>query len=183
MAEESYRWHILIASPGQEIKAGDGLHSRRLETFVPKIGRAQRAGRGNVRVVARPMFPCYVFANLPTNHAADGIVRATPGIHGFMMVEADQAIGERRLYATLPDEAIDMMRFTEAEIEEDRCRKFNRPPAFIIGQRVAVPKGRWSEFTGKIKSLHGNVADVVLEMAILGRDTVRVEVQNLRQAG
>ncbi len=94
-----------------------------------------------------------------------------------------EALGARRLYATLPCEAIDMMRFTEAEIEEERCRRFNRPPAFAIGQRISVPKGRWSEFTGKIKAIHGSVADVVLEMAILGRDTVRVEVQNLRQAG
>ncbi len=177
------RWHILIASPGQEIKAGDGLHDRKVESFIPKVARAQKAGRGNVRVVPRPMFPCYVFASLPTDHSADHLVRATPGIHGFMMLEADQALGARRLYATLPCEAIDMMRFTEAEIEEERCRRFNRPPAFAIGQRISVPKGRWSEFTGKIKAIHGSVADVVLEMAILGRDTVRVEVQNLRQAG
>lgn len=180
--DQPMRWHILIASPGQEIKADDGLHARKVESFVPKLARAQRAGRSSIRVVPRPMLQCYAFANLPVDVSGkvDGgigdIVRATPGIQGFMMLEYNR-------YATVPNEAIDMLRFTEAEIEEDRCRKFNRPPAFAVGQRVSIPKGPWSEIAGKIKSLHGNMAEVVMEMAILGRDTARVDVSNLRQAG
>jgi hypothetical protein len=46
---------------------------------------------------------------------------------------------------------------TQTEIEPDRCRKFNRPPAFTVSQRAVIRKGAFYELAGKIKEIHGEV--------------------------
>lgn len=174
MNDALYRWHILISEPGQELKAGDGLKARNFEQYVPKIARAQRAGRGAVRIVPKPMFNCYVFANLQIGAEPWETIRAIPGIRDFLQIEGRPA--------SLPDPAFDLIRMTEADIEMERCRQFNRPPAFEIGQRVVIPKGPFSELIGRIKSMKGDRAEVLLEMAMMGRTVAKVTLANLQAA-
>ncbi len=169
-----YQWHILISEPGHELKAGDGLKARGVDQYVPKVAKAQRAGRGAIRIVPKPMFNRYLFASLPIGAESWEQIRAIPGVRDFLQIEGAPA--------SLPDAAIDVIRMTEADIELERCRQFSRPPASEIGQRVIVPKGPFSELVGRIKSMKGDRAEVLLEMEILGRQVAQVKLARLQAA-
>lgn len=50
----------------------------------------------------------------------------------------------------------------------------DRPPAFEIGQRVVIPEGPFFELAGRIKSMKGERAEVLLEVPMLGQKVAKL---------
>jgi transcription antitermination factor NusG len=128
------------------------------------------------------MFTCYLFLPLPAGFDDFDRITKVPGVYNFMTTVA----GEKRSYATLPEDAIDAIRARERSIEglrKGRIIKSKNGGEFELGQAVSVPVGPFDKLAGKITGVAGKDVEVLLEMEILGRQRITVLDTTLIAAG
>lgn len=163
------RWLIMIAEPSREDTARRGLEARQFKPYLPIIYRRIPAGRTKTREVSRAMFTCYFFLpDSPDIETMDQI-RAVPGVYDFMSVNG--------VPATLSTAAILAIRAQEERLEAKRQANLAKSAdgyAFEIGQNVTVPVGPFDRLAGTISQISAHNVEVLLEMEILGRNTVNV---------
>ena len=101
-AAASERWYVVWTRSQCEPKVEEGLRRRRFEVFLPRV-RVSSRRRDRRKILARPLFPGYVF------------LRFAPSREGYIRVASTDGvvriIGERwdALYP-IPDEQVEAVR-------------------------------------------------------------------------
>ncbi len=156
------RWYAVWTRSQCETKVEEGLRQRRFQVFLPRVSVSSRR-RDRRLVLARPLFPGYVFLHFaPSREAyirvvsADGVVRI---------------IGERwdALHA-IPDEQLEAVRRLLAS--GDRARAV---PWIREGDRVRIVAGPLDGVEGLVQCWHRGRATFVVSIDLLQR-SVAVEV-------
>jgi transcription antitermination factor NusG len=162
------RWLVMIAEPSREDTARRGLEARQFRPYLPIIYRRIPAGRAKTREVSRAMFTCYFFLPDSGMELMDQI-RAVPGVYDFMSLNG--------VPATLSNAAILAIRAQEERLEAKRQANLANTGggyAFEVGQNVTVAVGPFDRLAGTISQVSAHNVEVLLEMEILGRNTVSV---------
>ena len=144
-------WYIALTEPNLENRAAAGLEARRYilgdDKFAwcnPTIVKSVWTKTRKRRIVNRPMFPGYLFVQLPLGNEQWNRVRSVPGIRDFL-----KTMGRP---VTVPSLAIDKINL---KVEEMKLPPKERQ-AFWKGKQVEVMAGPFATFLGPIERMSGN---------------------------
>ena len=161
-AAASERWYAVWTRSQCEPKVEEGLKRRRFEVFLPLV-RVSSRRRDRRKILARPLFPGYVF------------LRFAPSREGYIRVASTDGvvriIGERwDALHPIPDEQVEAVR--RLVTSGDRARAV---PWIGAGDRVRIVAGPLADLEGVIQRWHGGRATFVVSVDLLQR-SVAVEV-------
>jgi transcription antitermination factor NusG len=161
-AAVSERWYAVWTRSQCEPKVEDGLRRRRFEVFLPRV-RVSSRRRDRRLVLARPLFPGYVFLHFSPSREAYIRVASTDGVV--------RIIGERwdSLYS-VPDEQVEAVRRLVTSGERARA-----VPWVGAGDRVRIVAGPLADLVGRVQRWHRGRATFVVSVDMLQR-SVAVEV-------
>jgi transcriptional antiterminator RfaH len=153
------RWYVVQTRPHAELKAQEHLRRQGFTTYLPKLIKSRRHAR-KVEVVARPLFPRYLFVLMDTAGQRWRAVRSTIGVASLMG-------GEDGPTPLRPG-------IVEALREQEGADGFFRPCAasFSPGVAIRVLDGLFASCLGFFEAMNeGQRISVLLDL--LGRQ-VRV---------
>ena len=160
-------WYVLHTKSRFENVVHDGLYSKSMEVFLPKITvRSKRKDRK--KMIRVPLFPGYVFvkSDLSPNHHLD-IVKT---------VGAVKLVGNNLGPISVPKETVASLRImiaTEQPVETGY--------AFSKGDRVVVVQGPFSGVTG-VFDRYGGKGRIVVHIEALGQfAAVEVAVEDVEK--
>ena len=161
-AAANERWYAVWTRSQCESKVEEGLRRRRFQVFLPRISVSSRR-RDRRLVLARPLFPGYVFLHFASSREAYIRVVSTDGVV--------RIIGERwdSLHA-IPDEQVEAVR--RLVTSGDRARAV---PWIGAGDRVRIVAGPLDGLEGRVQLWHRGRATFVVSVDLLQR-SVAVEV-------
>ena len=161
-AAASECWYAVWTRSQCEPKVEEGLRRRRFEVFLPRVSVSSRR-RDRRLVLARPLFPGYVF------------LRFAPSREGYLRVASTDGvvriIGERwdALYP-IPNEQVEAVR--RLVTSGDRARAV---PWIGAGDCVRIVAGPLEGLEGRVQLWHRGRATFVVSVDLLQR-SVAVEV-------
>jgi len=161
-AAASERWYVVWTRSQCEPKVEEGLRRRRFEVFLPRV-RVSSRRRDRRKILARPLFPGYVF------------LRFAPSREGYIRVASTDGvvriIGERwdSLYP-IPDGQVEAVR--RLVTSGDRARAV---PWIGAGDCVRIVAGPLEGLEGRVQLWHRGRATFVVSVDLLQR-SVAVEV-------
>jgi transcription antitermination factor NusG len=177
IGDDERHWHVVITEPSQERSTAERLADRlQLKPYVPVVHARTNAGRGRTREILRPMIPNYLFLPLPFAAAAWREVRRIRGFSDFLRIDDGPP-------ARLLPAQIEAIRLTEQERDAKWLRQALRKGEgpYKVGQMVWAEVLPWQKMLANIASFDARGrANVILEMAILGRKEWPVEPQMLQ---
>ena len=156
------RWYAVWTRSQCETKVEEGLRQRRFQVFLPRVSVSSRR-RDRRLVLARPLFPGYVFLHFAPSREAYIRVVGTDGVV--------RIIGERwdSLYP-IPDDQVEAVR--RLVTSGDRVRLV---PWIGTGDRVRIVAGPLAGLEGLVQLWHRGRATFVVSVDLLQR-SVAVEV-------
>lgn len=170
LAEGEGFWFVLRTQGQCENWAAAGLMAKNFSVYVPRIWVKERARRGAVREVERPMFSTYIFLKCrPENFSQ---ARNVAGVADFIGAGSPQA---------MPERFVDEVYRLEAEMATKTGRISLRWP-FKAGDRVIVTDGPFAYFRAEvIKAVddHGRImalVDIFGRMTPVGFDADQLEM-------
>jgi transcriptional antiterminator RfaH len=152
----SMRWYVVQTQPNGEAKAASNLQRQGFEAYCPRYLKQRRHAR-KVDVVAKPLFPRYMFV------AVDRAIHRWRSIQSTIGVSRLVCNGEEP--ACLPDGVVDAI---QAREDATGFVLLDNRPAFAPGDRVRVVAGAFVDAAG----LFSGVADhdrVSILLDMLGR--------------
>src|ERR1700674_1558439 len=157
-SERPPHWYAVYTSPRHEKRVREHLGYRRVECFLPLFRSIHRWKNGCKAQVELPLFPGYLFVNIPRNERVR--VLDVPGILSF--------VGPRAEPAQLPDVEIETLR---SGLHLQRFEPYNN---LIIGQKVRIKAGSLTGLAGVlVRSANG--FRVVLTVELI-QQSVAVEL-------
>ncbi len=158
-------WYAVHAQPNSEEKACAHLQRQGYEVFLPRYRRWIRHARRRL-VVARPLFPRYLFVGLERNQMRWRPILSSPGVATVVRAGDEPA-------AVAPG-IIDALRREVASGVFDRIA----PSAdFRPGDKVRITEGVFQDLVGQL--IHADDLErVCILLDLLGRK-VRAEVSSL----
>jgi len=164
-APANERWYAVWTRSQCETKVEEGLRRRRCQVFLPRISVSSRR-RDRRLVLARPLFPGYVFLRFAPSREAYIRVVSTDGVV--------RIIGERwdALHA-IPDEQVEAVRRLLASGDGARAVRWIRE-----GDRVRIVAGPLEGVEGLVQCWHRGRATFVVSVDLLQR-SVGVEVADV----
>jgi transcription antitermination factor NusG len=161
-AAGSAHWYAVWTRSQCEPKVEEGLRQRRFEVFLPRV-RVSSRRRDRRLVLARPLFPGYVFLRFAPSREAYIRVASIDGVA--------RIIGERwDSLSVIPDEQLDAVR--RLVTSDDRARAV---PWIGTGDRVRIVAGPLEGLEGLVQLWHRGRATFVVSVDLLQR-SVAVEV-------
>ncbi len=158
----SERWYAVWTRSQCEPKVEDGLRRRRFEVFLPRV-RVSSRRRDRRLVLARPLFPGYVFLHFAPSREAYIRVASTDGVV--------RIIGERwDALSAIPDEQVEAVRRLVTSGERARA-----VPWIGAGDRVRIVAGPLAGLEGRVQRWQRGRATFVVSVDLLQR-SVAVEV-------
>jgi transcription termination/antitermination protein NusG len=147
-------WFVIRCHGREERLAAAGLSAKHFDVYLPVIWVKERARRGHVREVERPMFSTYLFIRcLPRSDHWER-ARNVAGVYAF--------VGEH-IPESIPKQALDEVARAEAELATRSGRKSLRWK-MDIGDDVMVTEGPFAYFHAKVVSAvddHGRIEALV----------------------
>ena len=156
------KWYVVHTHSLGESKALFHLKRQGFNAYLPKYKKTRRHAR-KVDVVARPLFPRYLFVSLDILKDRWRSVQSTVGVSQLV------SHGEKPTF--MPDEMVDALRGRE---DGDGYYTLSVADAFKEGQVVEISDGPFSEYTGIFDTVSDKERVFVL-LNLLGRE-VRVSV-------
>jgi transcription antitermination factor NusG len=151
-------WYAVYTSPRHEKRVREHLGLRRVECFLPLFRSIHRWKNGCKVQVELPLFPGYVFVNIPRSERVR--VLDAPGVLSF--------VGPRGEPSRLSDVEIETLR------SGLHLQKFEPYRKLAIGQRVRIKAGSLSGLAGVlVRSARGT--RVVLTVELI-KQSVAVEL-------
>ncbi len=158
-----YAWYVLATAPIHALEFEVMLRLTQMEraAMVPFEQKSiKRKGRRYNEKVKFPLYPRYVFVQLPTYNlmAEHHIVKTIDGVQGLISPS-------RREFAPyrLPDEAVSYVKHLSEE-GSDRTTETNLHKAFQVGASVTIVKGPFAGFPAKVESIDRKRINVMLMM-------------------
>ena len=161
-AAANERWYAVWTRSQCETKVEEGLRRRRFQVFLPRISVSSRR-RDRRLVLARPLFPGYVFLHFAPSREAYIRVASAEGVV--------RIIGERwdALHA-IPDEQVEAVRRLLSSSDGARAMPWIRE-----GDRVRIVAGPLEGVEGLVQRWHRGRATFVVSVDLLQR-SVAVEL-------
>lgn len=158
-------WYIVLTRPRQEQRAADNLARQGGHVYLPLLW-VERVRNGKRTRLQEPLFPGYVFLNLPEDSPLLGKIRSTLGVRGLLRF--GQAV------ATL-DERI---------IQDIRCRTAREQPepSFVKGDSVQLKSGPFKDYQAIFHSYDGEERAVILLHLLGQQNQLLVSLQQLHTA-
>jgi transcriptional antiterminator RfaH len=153
---DSQRWYVVHTQPQSESRAEFNLRRQGFATYLPRYQRARRHGR-KTEVVARPLFPRYLFVGLDLTRDRWRSIHSTFGVKDLVFAGEDPV--------PIANEIIHEIRARESEEGFVRLRL---PEGIGAGSRVRIIDGLFMDSTGVLE----RVADerrVTILLDLLGR--------------
>ena len=155
-AELSLRWYAAQTHPHAEAKAKAHLQRQGFDSYLPRYLKQRRHAR-RVEVVARPLFPRYLFVAIDTQIQRWHAIRSTIGI--------SRLVGTGDGPAPVPQDIIDALKRRE---NADGFVVLAPPPRFAPGDKVRVVEGVFSDSLGLYQGMTGKERVAIL-LDLLGR--------------
>ena len=162
------KWYVVHTHSLGESKAIFHLMRQGFETYLPQYKKTRRHAR-KVDVVARPLFPRYLFVALDMSKDRWWSVESTVGVSHLV------CNGEEP--TSLPDRVVDALRARE---DTDGYCAMSFLDAFKKGQKVEVSDGPLSQFIGIFDTI-SDTERVYILLNLMGREVrVRVPAQAVK---
>ena len=167
------KWYVLHTFNGYEATVKESIENiienGNLQEYITdiKIPMEQtiEERNGKKKIVARKIFPCYVFVKMVYTNDIWFMITNTRGVTNFV------GPGGRPL--PLSDDEVKRNRLEKSTADETE---------FIIGDDIIVTEGAISGFEGKIVSISSNSEKAKVEVVMFDRKTViDVELVNLEK--
>jgi len=133
-AERPPLWYAIYTSPRHEKRVSEHLAHRRVDCFLPLFRSVHRWKNGCKVQVELPLFPGYVFVNIPRSERVR--VLDVPGVLSFVGPKSEPA------------------RLSDFEIETLRSglhlQKFEPYRGLAIGRRVRIKRGALQGLEGTL---------------------------------
>lgn len=155
-------WHVVHTQPNGEARAVENLARQGFAPFLPLYRRRIRHAR-RTSVVARPLFPRYLFVSFDPLDTRWRAINGTFGV-AHLLVRGE-------LPLTVPAGVVEAIR---ARVDDDGFVRLNPAPRFVQGQRVQITEGAFAQSTGLFQHMTDGER-VVLLLDLLGRQ-VRVSL-------
>ncbi len=150
-------WYVVHTRPNSETKADLNLRRQGFSTYLPRYQRQRRHAR-KIEIVARPLFPRYLFVALDLAFDQWRSIQSTFGISQIILA------GEKP--RPLPDGVVDEIRARETDAG---YVKIGLPAGVKPGSRIRLLDGVFADATGVLEQ----VADerrVAILLSLLGRE-------------
>ena len=156
------RWYVVHAQPQGEVRADVNLRRQGFETYVPRYLRTRRHAR-RADVVARPLFPRYLFVKFDLDRDRWRAINSTFGVSHLVCV-GDEPVA-------VPHGVVEEIRSRE---DGDGYVTIGLAAGLRPGSEVRLIDGLFAESQGIIDRTDGDRRVAVL-LELLGRE-VRVFV-------
>jgi len=157
-SERPPHWYAVYTSPRHEKRVREHLEHRRVECFLPLFRTIHRWNNGCKVQVELPLFPGYLFVNIPRSERAR--VLDVPGVVTFVGPRGEPA------------------RLSAFEIETLRSglhlQKFEPYRGLVVGQKVRIHTGALQGLEGVLVR-NGNGLRVVITVDLI-QQSVAVEL-------
>ena len=158
---EQAKWYVLHTYSGYESMVKDSIEklieNNNLEDFITDIQvpmeQTIEEKNGKRKVVARKMYPCYVFVKLIYTNNIWYLVTNTRGVTGFV------GPGGR----PLP--------LTDEEVKRMQLEKFVNMVNFGIGDNIRVISGPLENYIGTIEEIDYKTQKAKVMVSMFGRQT------------
>ena len=162
------KWYVVHTHSLGESKALFHLKRQGFDAYLPQYKKTRRHAR-KVDVVARPLFPRYLFVALDMSTDRWWRVQSTVGVSHLI------CHGEEP--TSMPDGMVGALRARE---DADGYCAMSLTDAFKKGQVVEISDGPFSEFTGIFDTI-SDTERVYILLNLMGREVrVRVPVQAVK---
>lgn len=162
------RWYAVHTYSGYEnrvrgsllnmVRSSPSLKEKILEVLIPTEEVAE-IREGKKRVSSKKLFPGYVVVHMEMSDEMQTLVRATPGVTGF--------VGPRRSPVALTEDEVRHIVDRMSETEDKPRPKV----VFECGEKVKVIEGPFESFTGYVSEINQDRGRVTVMVDILGRST------------
>ena len=161
------QWYVIHTQTGQEGKVRSSLENKLRQgqgtetisqILVPTERVAEIRG-GKKRISERKFFPGYLLVEMEMTDESWHIVRATPGVTGFIGAG-------RRPVPLSEDEVHEILRQTEERKDKPTPRVM-----FSKGEGVRVIEGPFTNFSGVIEEVNTQRGKLKVLVSIFGRQT------------
>jgi len=151
-------WFAVNTEPRHEKLAKEEIADHGVVVYLPMFSRQESHGKGRMRTVSRPMFPCYLFARCELSDRNYHAIKSARGVH--------RLLGNGRPHYIDPG-AMEVVRLTEAEFAEmdanrqvmaeaarlaKECGKSGIVWHFSAGDRVRIRNGPFASFYAELES-------------------------------
>ena len=153
---EGHRWYVVHTQPQGESRAEIHLRRQGFATYLPCYQRTRRHGR-KTEIVARPLFPRYLFVGLDTARDRWRSVRSTFGVKDLVLAGEEPA--------PIADEIIGEIRAREGE---EGFVKLGLPKGVGAGSHVQITDGLFMDATGVLERI-ADQRRVTILLDLLGR--------------
>jgi transcriptional antiterminator RfaH len=157
MSENSgTRWYVVQTQVNGEAKAQENLRRQGYQIYLPRYLKRRRHAR-KVDLVAKPLFPRYMFVAIDTAAQRWRSVQSTIGVSRLVTIGDEPAVVPERVIGAL-----------KAREDAKGFVKMDAGPAFAPGDKVRVLSGAFMDNSGLFNGMadHDRVS-ILLEM--LGR--------------
>lgn len=158
----AHRWYVVHTQPNGELRAEVNLRRQGFRTYLPRYKRSRRHAR-KTQMVARPLFPRYLFVGLDLSMDRWRSIQSTIGVSQLVLA------GDHP--ASLPAGVVEEIRQREAE---DGLVEIGLPAGVKPGSKVRLIDGIFAENKGVIERIADDRRVAIL-LELLGRE-VRVFV-------
>lgn len=160
-------WYIIHTQTGSEEKVKTSLENKvvteGLAEFIGKVviptEQVSEIRAGKKRVSQRKFFPGYLLIEMELNEKTYVIVKATPGVTGFI------GLGKKPM--PLPDLEVESI----LKRTQDTQAKPTPKIIFEKNEQVRVTDGPFVNFNGTIDELHPEKGKLKVSVSIFGRAT------------
>lgn len=162
------KWYIIHTTPGYEnkvreriiAKAKDNEMSQFFGEILVPTEEVAEMKNGKKNIMARRLYPGYVFLNMEFTDRAWHLVRKTSNVTGFVG-------GNDTRPAPMKDSEVEAIRSRQNESHEKPAPKIS----FSKGEAVRIFSGAFKDFNGTIDTIDYDKAKLRLMVTVFGRET------------
>ncbi|MCA9308714.1 transcription termination/antitermination factor NusG [candidate division WWE3 bacterium] len=158
-------WYVVHTYSGHERKVainiqqrvqGKGLSDKIYRILIPSQEKIVIA-EGKKRRVDERLFPGYILVNMVMEDEAWHLIRATPGVTGF--------VGTGNNPTPLPRTEVEtLMKYMTMEQPKFEAK-------YSVGESVRIIDGPFAEFLGKVDEVNEEQGKITVLVSVFGRET------------
>jgi transcriptional antiterminator RfaH len=170
MTPGQQRWYVVQTQPNAELKAVAHLNRQGFDTYLPRYLKRRRHAR-RVEVVARPLFPRYLFVSIDITVQRWRSIYSTIGVSSLLGTDDSPLPVAGHVVSTLKQRENDA-----------GFVKLEHRPDFRVGQKIRVLEGVFTDCFGLYDGMPDRDRVAVL-LDLLGRKVrVLVDVETVAAA-
>jgi len=161
-------WLLVYTKPKKEFESRQHLLNQGVKVYFPEI-KVEKINRGKVKVIEEPLFPRYLFVQIPDNVSWTS-VRSSRGVQDFVKFGNEVA----KINAELVDEIVQINTIKAPIALTNIPNK---------GDKIVIKTGELSGIEGVFKNRNGDNRCIIL-LDILGRtNKVKMELSQVQKVG